>query len=648
MKRIISKRCLKVIAAIFPLVFLITFSSLFYGAANSNNTIASMALAFDKYLSSTDNDYVAAEFYSDNPVNPIRRNEFSQVSIYQNLWQLSKGPDNSLIRVYRPTYLEKEQTTINPLTIFPKEDANDDSGAISPIVYTGYDQDFRGDYLDIKIVKISDESKQINWSDFYRGGKMENYTSDTHSIMISEKLAKSIYASRNDVPIEKVTKDNVESLVGVILRSKMIRETGTSEALEREKDKPEDQRDPIIINSQYYSEQASRLKRVIGILDNESAKKYYPLIGDEFAFVVPTSFTSYDYFHPVVYGMFKDNLVGNRTSLLYFMAFGEFAKENDDYHLCFCNVEDGKLIRNGSLQANYEKCLMFFDSNNHVIVATIMAVLTLLLLIGFGIYLFALYVRDINHFKVSGITYLLIILFSSLISLLVMYLFSHFFFMGFYLPTMSIDGFITLLITNCVLMFVCLFMSKPKRTKHIFVHYRTEIEHSSERICRKTRIYGIVKESIFAALLGLIMFILVNVVFSRSSLNSVGIPCLASLIGIITSLCMSKYNQARLSKKITKSVVLKELVNDGFASIGILFGIIFGIVFGYIGVIWVNGIGFSVIKIILSFVASLSIFASLFWIIWFAIFLFNRGIDNVNKQSKKKFIKKGGSDPIDL
>ena len=631
----------------FTLSFIMSFSVLSFGSADTDNTVASMALAFDKYLSSTGQDFVAAEFSSTDPVDPIRKSEFNQVSVYQNLWQLSKGPDNSLIRVYTPAYLARKDEVVAPLTIYPKEDALDDSGAISPTVYTGYDQDFRGDYLDIEIVKLEDESKQITWSDFYRGGKLEGYKTDTHSIMLSEKLARKIYANRNDIDVEDVTQENIESLVGTILRSKLIQENGMAEAKEREQDKDPSLQDQEIINSPYYSTEACRLKKVIGILDNKSAEKYYPLIGDEFVFVNPTSFVSYDMFHPIVYGMFKNNLVGNRTSLLYFMAFSDYAVEHEEYKLYFCDIVNNELIRNGRLQQNYENCISFYKSSKHVVFSSISLLIGLgaaIALIGYLIYLYVRRDGNSNRFKLKLLTMLIA---TFLMSLLIFYLIKSFPFFGIYMVTMSIDGFVSLLLFDLGVLFFFLFVfrTRNKERKATLSRFNGEAIVPST----KTKVWNIIKEQAFSILMGFSMLVVISAILGKSGVNSVGIPYLVMLGGAIMANLIHKFDTAKRLKKLDGSTVGKEFISAAMSLAGIVTGVLLAAVAGKLGLIWVIGIGFGVSKLAVTIVLSSLAFTSCFWIAWFAVIFMRKSLQTINDHPVNiniTFAKKENTQPL--
>lgn len=603
---------------VFLLLFLTTSSLLCLGSSCNDNTIPSMALAFDKYLKESAQDYVAAEFSSDDVKEPFRQSDFNRVSIYQNLWQLSKGPDNSLIRVNKSAYLPAKDAVVSPLTLYPKytKKSEDFSSELTPVFYTGYDQDFRGDYLDIKIVQLQDKEKQINWSDFYTGGKMANYKKDTHSIMISEQLARRFYASMKDIDINDVTSENIESLVGIDVRSKVIYEGGTKEAPEREKDLPKEERDPTILESDFYSEEACRFKRIIGILDNKSAEKYLPIFGsEEFAFVV-TSFATYDCFHPTVYGMFKNNLVGNRTSLRYFMDFGKYAQNHSDYHLNFCDVVDGQLERNGTLQKNYENCLSFYNSDAHLIASSIFAIVAVVSLSGLIAFVLILLFRRKEEIIKNKIFYLLFIALSELISLFVFYLLKRFLFFGFYLPTMSILGFVFLLSIDVGVLI--LFLILTKRREHVsekkaIIKYTENLSFQFKN--KKTLLFSVLKESLFTALLGFVTFVVVCIVLARSAITSMGIPFFLFFLGIEISLFVKKFNCAYKIEKITKTIVENELISDVLSLIGIIVGVLFGATLGFLGMIWVNNIGFSLVKIIIAIILSLVVYSSNFWFI---------------------------------
>lgn len=646
---------LKVFGILFPLSFLMTFSTLLYGSSSMDNTASSMALAFDKYYKETGQDFIAAEFSSSDPRNPIRDGSFTNVSAYQNFWQLKKGPDNSLIRIITPAYLNQANRVVVPLTLYPKEDPSDDSGAIIPLVYTGYDKDFRGDYLDLKIVQLKDKTKQIQWSDFYSGGKMENYKTDRHSILISQKTARLIYSNRFNVPESEVTDDNIESLVGTILRCKNLDQNGVypqspqteSEATEYELKRPVEDQDQDIINSIYFNEQKNRLKKIIGIIDDKSAEKYMPIFkshengdpdhdtyitAENFIFVVPNETISYDYFHPTAYGMFKKNLVGNRTSLLYFLMFRNFELSHKDsfgkkdYFLYFCDINDGVLNKNGTLQANYLKCNEFFyQSNTHVIIGDIMLTVSILLMVAIGAIMFFYSRKNKDDVRQHSLLYLCLLLFSLLISVFVFYLFKRFIFMSFMLPTLSIDGFGTLLLFNVLLILAALLMTN-KRKERV---EETEPKNSlplSTIVTRKDKILDFVMHCLFGALIGFASFIIVNVYISGSSTGSIGRPAIVFLIGTLIGVCAYKKKKMDISKPINKQIALKELLRDFYAAIGAALGILIAFALGALGLIWVNGIfsSSSIIKMIISAPISVILFSSLYWITYFGCKLIRR------------------------
>lgn len=639
---------LKVSGIMLGLSLVMTFSALMHGASVSDNTAASMALAFDKYLKTTDQDYVAAKFYSDDPLDPIRKSEFNQVSVYQSLWQLKKGPDNSLIRVNTPAYSRVREQIVAPITFYPKIDATDDTGAIEPIIYSGYDQDFKGDYLDIDIVKLKDEDKQYTWSDFYRGGKLENYKTDTHSIMLSEKVARKIYAERYSIPVESVTQDNIESLVGTFIRCKVVQENGNTLAPEREEAKPLEERDQEVINHPYYSPNRCSLKKVIGLLDNKSAEKYYPLIGDEFVFINPTSFVSYDYFHPTVYGMFKNNLVGNRTSLLYFLAFGDFAYAHEEYHLCFCEIKDGKLIQDGSLQKNYEKCLEYYKTNAHEIVSGISLSVSLVAIIAMALYLVYLFSRkkQIGH---RNLIYLLILFGSLLLPFIGFRAFRYFVFAGFYLPTLSIYGFSTLFIMNVLLVILTLILSRGKKLEMSdkIVKQTSETENN-KLLSKKEKVTNIINDVGISALIGLIIFVLFNVVISKSSFNSLGLPSLAGLLGLIIASVHQKLQVIKIRSKLSKQFLLYELTHAILNTAGVVLGVLVGALLGKLGLIWVSGIGFSIPKMAISIVLGCLVCYSIFWIAY-VIYKVRESIKSIALPQISTKINKGGKNgSIDL
>ena len=600
---------------LFSLISVMTFSSLLFGVSNSDSTIESLALSFDKYLKTSEVDYVAVEFSSTNPVNPIRRSELNQVSTFQNLWQLSKGPDNSLIRIYSPAYLDRTKSVVAPLTIYPAKPVDDDSGAITPTVYTGYDQDFRGDYLDIQIKQLKNQDNQINWSDFYSGGAMENYKSDTHSIMVSETLARKIYAARENVPIENVTDENIEELVGERIRSKMMNESGVVEPKEREPDRDEDLRDDDVMESEYYSPKFSRVKKIIGILDNKSAEKYKPLIGEDFVFAVPTPFVSYDYFHPVVYGMFNNNLVGNRTSLRYFMAFEEVAKKDKEYNLCFCDTvsKDGELqiVRDGYLQTNYLKARDFYQTNKHFVCSFVSVAISILSSIGIIGYLVFLFVRHKEELKQYSTIFLLAMLTSFIVLLLVFYLVKTFSFIGFNLPTMSIGGFIYLLIVESLITIFYLFVSK-KHANPVEANDSYAVKTNLPKAGNKV-IY--ISKSIVGLIFGFTIFVLLNVAFSSRSLTSVGLPSLAPLIGCAIAVLMDAFKKTKNTRLISKTKMITYLKEESFSILGSLFGVILAATLSQFGFIWVPGIGFTITKVLLAFALSVIPLLGAYWFV---------------------------------
>lgn len=601
---------------LFSLISVMTFSSLLFGVSNSNNTVETLAISFDKYLRAGEVDYVAVEFSSTNPVNPIRKSELNQVSTFQNLWQLSKGPDNSLIRVYSPAYLERTKSIVAPLTLYPGKTIDDDSGALTPIVYTGYDQDFRGDYIDIKIKQLQDQDKQINWSDFYRGGSMENYKSDTHSIMVSETVARKIYATRENVPLENVTDENIEELVGKTIRSKMISESGVVEPKEREPDRDEELRDTDILESEYYSEKFSRVKKIIGILDNKSAEKYKPLIGDEFVFAVPTPFVSYDYFHPVVYGMFKNNLVGNRTSLRYFMAFEEVVKKDKEYNLYFCDIvsKDGELqiVRDGYLQSNYLNAVDFYQTNKHFICSSISVGISILSSMGIIGYLVYLFIRHKEDLKKHSTIFLLAILVSFTILLLLFYLIKTFSFVGFNLPTMSIGGFSYLLIVESLIAIFYLFIVK-KQSDYVDVSYLQSVKKEASPRTSNKSIF--ISKTIIGLIFGFTIFVLLNVVLSRSSLTSVGLPSVAPLIGCAIAVLMDAFKTTKNVHLISKPLMTTYAKKEAFSAIGALLGVIFAATLSQFGFIWVPGISFAITKVLIAIIISVTLLLGAFWVV---------------------------------
>lgn len=597
---------------LFSLIGILTCSSLLFGASNSENVVETLAISFDKYLRNSELDYVAAEFSSTNPVNPIRKSELNQVSTYQNFWQLSKGPDNSLIRVYSPAYLARTDSVVAPLTLYPTDN---DYEAITPIIYTGFDQDFRGDYIDIKVKQLKDKEKQINWSDFYRGGQMENYTSDTHSIMVSEKIARKIYAAQKEISIDSVTDDDIETLVGTLIRSKMTSESGVVEPIEREPYRDEALQDKDLMESEYYNPKFSRVKRIIGILDNKSAEKYKPLIGDEFVFAVPTSFVSYDYFHPVVYGMFKNNLVGNRTSLRFFMAFHELAKKDKDYNLVFCDVvrKDGslQLVRDGYLQTNFLKTIEFYESSSHFVCSSISFAISLLSTIAVAIYFILLLIKHKEHLKKFSIIFLLAMLGSFTFFLLLFYLIKTFSFIGFSLPTMTIGGFLYLLSVQVLLTIFYLIFTRG-RVKTV----KTEKEENVEQVQAVNKKLVCISKVVIGFVLGFTIFVLLNVAMSRGSITSVGLPSLPSLIGCAIAVLIESFTKTKNIKRVTKVVVLDYLKECLFYAIGPIPGVIIAALLSQFGFIWVPGIGFTVVKVTIAILVTLFLLFSAFWVVY--------------------------------
>ena len=510
---------------IMVFVTAITFSALLYGVTSSDNTISSMAYAFDKYLKTTGQDFVAAEFSCDEVNDPIRQGDFYQASLYQNLWQLSKGPDNSLIRVNRPVFFDSVGSVVSPLTLYPKNDKDDDSDAIEPIVYTGYDQDFRGDYLDIKILQLSDEEKQINWSDFYKGGKLEKYKQDTHSILVSETVAKQIYSSKFNITIENIDLEDIESLVGTTIRCKTIQESGFSEAIEREENKPIEERDESIVNSPYYSNERSRVKKIIGILDNKSAEKYYPIIGESFVFVVPNMYVSYDYFHPTVYGMFKNNLVGNRTSLRYFMCFSDYAIKHDNYHLYFCDIASKSIDREGMLQKNYEKCLTFYGSSKQDNISTSSLVANVLLSVILISYFLFLIFRRQGVLRKKNMSYLIMLLLSFSISLFILSFVDFSFILGFHVSSLSVGGFTVLLLTELLIISFVLIVGVNKK-QHIKKDVLGQTFNGEKNsLSKKQKVLNHFKQLVFPVAIGFFAFVVIHSVTEKNSINSLKIAC---------------------------------------------------------------------------------------------------------------------------
>ena len=614
-KKIFSKKIFHFIAIALSF-FAIPFCILFYGTSSENDINSSMAFAFDNYLKTTGQTYVAARFCSDDPRDPIRRNELKDVTIYQNLWQLSKGPDNSLIRVMEPATLGNSSDVVYPFTLYPKIDSNDDTGAISPTVYTGYDQDFRGDYLDIKIKKLDDKSKQISWSDFYAGGKLENYKTDTHSILISENVARKIISERYDKQVYDVTDQEIQSLVGTTIRCKQMKETGTQESPERELSKPLNERDSDIINSSYFDSSFCRVKKIIGILDNESAKKYYPIIGDFFSFSVPNMYVSYDYFHPIAYGMFKNNLVGNKTSLKYFMSFSDFAQEHNEYHLNFCDIENNKLILNGTLQENYINCLSYNKSNTRLIFSIISIVLGILLTAFALLYLTILRSMNEDLFKKYNLSIFITLLLSVILSIFICSLIKSILLFGFRMPIFSTRGFSILLIIFLVAI-ICFMLLSRKYTKKIINSSNVdciENNYRKENNSKHRKTIRIIETIVLGALLAISSYILVNIILTKNSITSIGIPLISLLLGVFLSTIFKKMNVIQNRNRINRALLKSEVYDDLIGMCGVLIGLGLSFVLTSLNFIWITGIDSSIKVLLISFVIGLFAYIICFWI----------------------------------
>lgn len=611
-KRIIKKIIETLIVSFAALVM--TFSSLMYGAITKTTICDSMALAFDRYLRKTNQTYVAAQFKSDDPRDPIRRSEFADVSIYQNLWQLKNGPDNSLIRVMTPAFLEKENSLVYPLTLYPEFNATDDSNEIKPVVYSGYDQDFKGDYLDIKIKQFDGCDLQVNWSDFYSGGKLENYKTDTHSIMVSETVARNIFSARYDVNKDDIKDEELSVLLGTTIRCKMIKETGTLEAPEREKNKPTERQDSTIIESDYYSEEACRVKKIIGILDNKSAEKYFPLIGNDFVFVVPTNYVSYDYFHPIVYGMFKNNLVGNKTSLKYFMAFSDFAEDNQDYHLNFCDIENNELKTEGYLQKNYNSCLKFYSKNNFVLTT----IFLLLSLASFGILtclLLFFFLKSKNIYRTNKIRNLFIILGLFLFFAFMFSLIKGFTVFNFIIPTLTVSGFVLLFSLQLFLSFLLLILGKkvnfPRKLNQLNnAENNDEIIHTRRTVSFKAFLNNVV----IGIVLSISSYLLVNVALLQSGINSIGIPFVSAFIGGLIAMNLNN-NRIVIKHKLDRKMILSHIYLSAAMILGMAFGIGLCIILQKFNLIWIEGINMSIKPILISFALGVLVNIVSFWCI---------------------------------
>ena len=390
-----------------------------------------------------------------------------------------------------------------------------------------------------------------------------------------------------------------------------------SEAVEREQNRPAEDQDSEILNSPYYSPQYSRLKKIIGILDDDSATKYNPIFGDNFIFVIPYKEVSYDYFHPTVYGMFKSNFVGNRTSLRYFLAFSDFifSKNGKGYHLHFCNITNGVLNENGSLQKNYNSCINYFRTNKHSVVAGIMFFVSLVSTAALIFITYRHFLKNKKRNNLSSSSCLMILLTCLFLSILIFYLLRYFVFMSFYLPTLSIGGFGLLLFADLSVIVLLLLLLKKKMHCSDSIIERVNQKEMAARTSKleKWRFAYFLRQAAISVLLGIFIFILINVLASKTSTSSIGIPAIAAISGIIVAVFIDKYIFVSEYFNVKKRMLLKELICSGLAFLGISIGIIAGATFGHFDFIWISGIGFSIQKIAVSFVAAILIYLSLFW-----------------------------------
>lgn len=629
MRKTICK-LLRKLGIIFALSFVVSTSLLLYGSTSKKNISETMALAFKSYYKKTGQDFIAAEMRSDDPRDPMRRTEFTNAALYQNFWQLKKGPDNSLIRVITPAYLESQKSIVAPLTLYPLSSETDpfnDEGAITPVVYSGYDSDFRGDYLDIEIARLSDKTKQIEWGDFYSGGDLENYRKDTHSIMISEYTAKKIYSNRNNIPIQDVTFSDIETLVGTFIRSTVISESGTTRAQERETALPADEQDSEIINNVFFDSKYCNLKRIVGILDNKSAEKYYPLIGNDFVFVFPTNYISYDYFHPTIYAMFKQNFIGNRTSLRYLLPLSEFADNNNDYHFNFCDIDQNKLVRDGYLQQNFEHCKRFYNGDKGYTVSTISFVIAIFAELSLLLYLVFNLIKAKRQNKNMIPLVILGLLFMLLLPVLIWTIFTHFPFFSFEIPTYSIAGFIWITIFDLTTLITCSLLGLKKRHKKGIRLNRNAVIYSKTQISLLNGLCGLV--------LGFVLFILVNVISLKTSIVSVGIPLLVTLFGCEVGMCLLKSKTVQSVKDLKKDIKF----NLWFA-ICLLFGVALSIVISLFGYIWVPGIGISALRIVVSLILGIASLIGSYFVVFIIHKIYTLYIETTIENSGTEFYEK--------